>query len=552
MSADLSQLSTYVDYLPAAVWSPETDPSMFLGRMLRVFEKILTGIEDGVPIRHASHEHEALEATLDNLHHLFDPWRAPEALLPWLASWVALTRESGWTEYQWRKLMSEIVPAYQMRGLKEGLLKHLDVYVAGRARPRIAIDDGEAVLRGEYRPDGTLQLHGVVYSNTISVPGAATTMLLHPSAVAVDADNRYVVADQGDVSLRLPRPPAVWRVSSTGEVEYQPGTTRPIPRPMLAGVPLATPSAIVVDAQGRYAMLDVGDLRTGPSSTTPISGIYRLVPPTGNGPTQPPSTVIGQSTTPKFPAVYPVDMVLDSAGRFVVLDRGTHISGDPPAGPAAAPRVVIVSEAPLAVVTQALLGVEEPTALVMDGQGRFVVADARNQSGSTPANLVRFDPANWGSPSPLLGQVPSGQNPLIFPTGLAFESPQSLLVCDTGVRWGYDQTDGDPSYRSLAEPAAIYRVDLSQTPPTITRLTRERQLVQPSKLAIDRTGAPVVVDRGAKTVTRSWRAGSNEFGVLVHFSRQRGATRDERYDIRRGIVKVVNENKPAHTSGWLG
>ena len=165
---------------------------------------------------------------------------------------------------------------------------------------------------------------------------------------------------------------------------------------------------------------------------------------------------------------------------------------------------------------------------------------------------MRVDPTAGWTPTSLLGSIPPGQNPLIFPTGLAFESPQSLLVCDSGVRWGYDTTDGDPSYRYLAEPAAIYRVDLSRTPPTITRLTRERRLVEPAKLTLDRAGAPVVVDRGARVVGRSWRAGSNEFGVLVLFSRQRATTRDERYAMRRGIMKVVDENKPAHTAWWLG
>jgi hypothetical protein len=124
-------------------------------------------------------------------------------------------------------------------------------------------------------------------------------------------------------------------------------------------------------------------------------------------------------------------------------------------------------------------------------------------------------------------------------------------VCDTGARWGYDAAEGDSSYRYLAEPAAIYRVDLSQTPPTITPATRERRLVQPAKLMVDRTGAPVVVDRGARGRRRSWRAGSNEFGVLIYFSRQRPTTPEERYAIRRGVAKIVDEDKPAHTVGWL-
>jgi hypothetical protein len=538
----MTQVSSYLEYLPSVLWSSDDDQAMLLARMLCVFEKILTGVPDGVPIPHGPHEHEPLETTIDNLHQLFDPWRTRPDFLPWLASCVALTLESDWTEYQRRKLMSEIISAYDRGGLKEGLYKHLDVYVANRARPRIIIDDGEAILRGEPLPDGTLQLHAVAHSNSVSVPAAATTVLLHPVAIAADLGNNYLVADQGDVSLTVPRPPTLWRISSSGEVEYQAGPPRPMPRPILAGSPLSVPAAVLVDAQGRYAVLDIGAIT---SSTSVASAIYRFAPPAFTA-----TPVIGPSTTPPFSAIHPVDMVLDGVGRFVVLDRGGHPLGDPPAGPAA-PRLLVVSEGPLAVTPQALGGVVEPTALVMDSAGRFIIAEAKDQFGSTPADLVRIDPAAGWTASSLLGGVPAGQNPLIFPTGLAFESPRSLLVCDTGARWGYDAAEGDSSYRYLAEPAAIYRVDLSQTPPTITPATRERRLVQPAKLMVDRTGAPVVVDRGARGRRRSWRAGSNEFGVLIYFSRQRPTTPEERYAIRRGVAKIVDEDKPAHTVGWL-
>ncbi len=34
--------SDYLQYLPPVLWSRESDPNQFLGRMLRIFEKILT------------------------------------------------------------------------------------------------------------------------------------------------------------------------------------------------------------------------------------------------------------------------------------------------------------------------------------------------------------------------------------------------------------------------------------------------------------------------------------------------------------------------------
>ena len=36
-------ISSYVDYLPPILWSQENDPSQLLGRVLGIYEKILTG-----------------------------------------------------------------------------------------------------------------------------------------------------------------------------------------------------------------------------------------------------------------------------------------------------------------------------------------------------------------------------------------------------------------------------------------------------------------------------------------------------------------------------
>jgi len=43
-----------------------------------------------VSVRHGDHEHAPITAAVAGLPDLFDPWRTPEAFLPWLASWVAL------------------------------------------------------------------------------------------------------------------------------------------------------------------------------------------------------------------------------------------------------------------------------------------------------------------------------------------------------------------------------------------------------------------------------------------------------------------------------
>ena len=50
----MTEQSSYLKYLPLALWSQENDPQQFLGEMLRIFEKILTGIPDGVVIGEGS------------------------------------------------------------------------------------------------------------------------------------------------------------------------------------------------------------------------------------------------------------------------------------------------------------------------------------------------------------------------------------------------------------------------------------------------------------------------------------------------------------------
>ena len=107
----------------------------------------------------------------------------------------------------------------------------------------------------------------------------------------------------------------------------------------------------------------------------------------------------------------------------------------------------------------------------------------------------------------------------------------------------------------MAEPAALYRVDLSAAPPTVTRLTNKPGLVHPTSMCMDRAGRVLITDRGdslrGSVIKRNWRTKANEFGVTVHFSRQRPTTNDERNRVRRGIGRVVDEQKPGHTSWWL-
>lgn len=568
----MAKISSYVNYLPPFLWSQENDPSQFLGRMLCVFEKILTGIPDGVPIAHITHEdngsekniheHDDFEKTIDELYQMFNPWHTD--FLPWLASWVALTLQEDWSEYQKRKLVSEMSSIYQERGLKKSLHTYLDIYAAARARPRIAIDDGDAILGTTFLDNDTAVLHTIAHCIAISnkeenEENLVMTALLHPSAIAVDNDNNYIVADQGNASLSPPQQPSLWKVSSTGEIEYKsiPNIPIPMPHPIHSGNPLVNPTAVVVDKNNRYVVLDAGSIEV------PNSAIYRFDPNI--------KTIIDNSAPPSFPAVHPVDMILDNSGNFVVLDRGKRPTGEFPGSleENRGQKIVVVSEGPPPnPVINPLTKVIEPTALVMNSMGCFIVADAKKQSTSVSADLLMVDPNTGWSEIPLLSEIE--ENPLIFPTGLAFEDPQTLLVCDTGVRSELiKDEDGvtDRSYRAIAEHAAIYRIKnlpltppssgLPQTQPTITRVTYERKLVNPTKIMIDQNGRLVITDKGeyqrdiAGFPQREWRTKANEFGITVLFSSKRPTSVDDRKKIRREIANVINEQKPGHISWWM-
>ena len=204
----------------------------------------------------------------------------------------------------------------------------------------------------------------------------------------------------------------------------------------------------------------------------------------------------------------------------------------------------------------------------MDDAGRFIVAEAQNQIPANqadgppvpddykPADLVLVDPRAAWVPTSLLGALAPDRNPLVYPTGLAWESPKVLLVCDVGLRAGWFRTD--ESERVMAQPPHLYRVDLRplsqipQQPPLIQRVTMQRQLVHPTKMTFDKKGRLLITDQGtSRGNEHNWRRRSNEFGLTIFFSSQRETTPFERNAFRHGIAEIINAEKPAHTSWWM-
>jgi phage tail-like protein len=146
----LTTPSSYLDFLPAVFREGEANgQANFVGRFLKISEKLLSGIDDGVelPVRAADGSLRfgrvtGIEEILEEIHDYFDPlFTAPTGdaagFLSYLARWVALVTDQNWDDKATRRLLTRIVPLYKRRGTKEGLTEYLRIFVGDN----VSIDD---------------------------------------------------------------------------------------------------------------------------------------------------------------------------------------------------------------------------------------------------------------------------------------------------------------------------------------------------------------------------------------------------------------------------
>ncbi len=99
--------SSYMQYL-----SPVYHDDEFIGRFLLIFESIL----------------DPLERMIDQIHLYFDPRLTPEALLPWLATWVDLVLNENWPDDRRRALIRSAASLYQWRGTRRGMIDYIRLF----------------------------------------------------------------------------------------------------------------------------------------------------------------------------------------------------------------------------------------------------------------------------------------------------------------------------------------------------------------------------------------------------------------------------------------
>lgn len=122
MSSDAKPTSELMKYLPAIFHEDR-----FLDQYLSAFEKIL--IETGDP------HFLSLEAIIAGMARYFDPKKAPDQFLPWLAGWMAFGMRHDLDVEHQRDFLAEVISLYKKRGTSEGLGRLLTIFA--RAEPTI-------------------------------------------------------------------------------------------------------------------------------------------------------------------------------------------------------------------------------------------------------------------------------------------------------------------------------------------------------------------------------------------------------------------------------
>jgi len=537
----VSEPSSYLDYLPAALWRGESGspaPDIALGDMLRIFEKVLTGIPDDAVLAHDDHIHEAITAEIDHVHRVFDPWTTPASFLQWLAAAVALEfptlrNAELWSEYQRRKAIAAIARLYRIRGGKQGLLGYLGIFAPGRTR--IAVDDGARLLSVTPSAGGQAVTAAMVSPGPVVV-GQEVRLegLTRPWSVAAGADSLFV-ADIGlPDGLPVQVRNRVWRLGPGGG--YMMSGAPPQPRPV---APDALPLSRVVGVAVR------------PAAGAAPETLYVLDRPGQLYEIPAPFSTVRLVTT--LPGATPVAMALDPAnGSLLVLDRGAG------AGAAAAPRIAAVQPSSATVTTTRLRTIVEPLSLAVEPDGTLLVGDGGVQRPTSPSqwpgNVVRIDrtPAPWAET-----QLLPADNPLVAPTGIARTRDGRLYLLDAGLK-PFLPAVAFPFISPVAEPASVFRIDPGGTPPA-ARITRIGELVYPTGLTA--LGSQLVVcDPGQppsgwpliRPELKLSRVRPFEFDVIVHFvERFMPADQDQRRQVARQVLgnvrAVVEREKPAHT-----
>ncbi|WP_406102682.1 phage tail protein [Streptomyces sp. NBC_01003] len=552
--------SSYLRHLPPVLWKDAPQDSGFsLGSTLCVFEKILTGIDDDVPVLHTKHTqagdendtHLSIAERIALLDRLFDPWTTPPEFLPWLASWVSLRfpelqGRQLWDEYQRRKATAEISKVHSRRGLRSGLTTFLDLYSVGKVRPRVAVDDGSSlfvahIAAGVPAPVSALSPFRPLLDETDGL-AVEREGLLRPWCVARGPDGSLFAGDRGlpaDLAPGVRR--QVWRLdATTGQPDL--AGSPPLPRPL-------APQQMF----GQIIAVAVGPARAGRPETLFIldstGKIFSLPAPyTADTATELTRLTPGSG--------FPLAMAVDDQGDLLVLDRGLQPEE------VARPKVFVVRPAPLSVTVKDLdpALVTEPLSLFVDHDGTLIIGDGGDREApplehAGGGNLVRI--VRGGTEWTHTRLLPP-QNPLVAPTAVTRTGADGLYVLDAGLRPFWPSATEHPFILHTAWPAVVVRVETAPgaTAGSTLRVTEPGHFVNPTGMTAH--GKHLIIcdpgqieSSGVRLDGYRSRFGPFDINVVIHFSRAQLSADpvEQRRELSQavGTIKsIVRQHMPAH------
>lgn len=120
----------YIDFLPDIFLQRKVkDQEEFIEKFLKIFQKILSGIDDDISPGAEGAGFKGVSEIIDSLADFFDPYSTRSDFLDWLASWVGLVLNEGWDQAKKREIISKIIPLYRLRGTLDGINKFVNIYV---------------------------------------------------------------------------------------------------------------------------------------------------------------------------------------------------------------------------------------------------------------------------------------------------------------------------------------------------------------------------------------------------------------------------------------
>ncbi len=122
-----------IDFLPSVFKTATREAdNPFFEKYLKIFEKILRGIDDGIKID--GKEIEGISDILDTVSEWFYPYsesalEMPPDFLDWLSTWVGLALKEDWSASKKKEVIANIIPIYRLRGTRVGLNELLKIYI---------------------------------------------------------------------------------------------------------------------------------------------------------------------------------------------------------------------------------------------------------------------------------------------------------------------------------------------------------------------------------------------------------------------------------------